>query len=363
MIVLCIIFILYALWLAAIGLGMHRNPVYKPQPVSKKLKFSLIIPFKNEAANLARLLASLNRLNYPKNYFEIIMIDDHSSDRSNNFIHPYKNINLLKNKGIGKKKALKTGIDQAQFDWIVTTDADCELPVNFLKTLNGFIQQQPTEMVLGPVCYQENTTFLGQFQQFEFLSLQAVTIAAAYWHKPFLANGANLSFKKSCFYKVGGYQGNTEIASGDDVFLLEKFKKQFPGKIHFLKSQSALIKTKSPDSWHEMIQQKIRWAGKSKFQKGMLSKWTGLLMLLINLSLIYSCFNLTHAWCFVTGKLLIDALFMLTVVSFYRVHINWVYYIPAFFLYPFYFTGIALLSIKGHYTWKNENYQTTKIRK
>ena len=363
MTVLCIIFILYALWFAVIGLGMFRSPVYKPQPVSKKLKFSLVIPFKNEASNLTALLVSLNRLNYPNDCFEIIMIDDQSTDHSDNFIHPYKNITLLKNKGIGKKEALKTGIDQAQYDWIVTTDADCELPVNFLKTLNGFIQQQPTDMVLGPVCYQETSNFLGQFQQFEFLSLQAVTMAAAYWHKPFLANGANLSFKKSAFYEVGGYQGNTDIASGDDVFLLEKFKKQFPKKIHFLKSRSALIKTKSPSNWREMIQQKIRWAGKSKYQKEMLSKWTGILMLFVNLGLIYSFFNLTDAWYFVTVKLLIDALLVGAVASLYRVHINWIYYIPAFFIYPFYFISIALLSIKGHYTWKNENYQTPKRRK
>ena len=79
-------------------------------------------------------------------------------------------------------------------------------------------------MMVGPVSYNIlKHSFLENFQLLDFLSLQAATLGGFGIKKPFLCNGANLAYKKTVFTKLNGFQGNENIASGDDIFLFEKF--------------------------------------------------------------------------------------------------------------------------------------------
>ena len=348
------IYVIWVLWLWAFFNKIPYFETKKTEPVSK---FSIIIPFKNEAENLQRLLNSLHHLNYPKSHFEIIMIDDHSIDDSIKKIVNQDNIKLLKNEGSGKKQALQTGMAQAQYKWIVSIDADCEAPSNYLQTLNAFILHKQPEMILGPVRYFDAKSFLGQFQQFEFLYLQAMTMASSAYGKPFLANGANLIFKKQSFEVVGGYEGNMNIASGDDVFLLQKFVRKFPNKIYFIKSHSTIVKTQAAKSLSELIHQKIRWASKSKIKGPAVVKLTGIIMLLFHLALTYALLTLPVNYGFVIVKFLADALSLHQVNRFYRARLIWWFYPFAFAIYPLYLLWIFVWALRGTYRWKGKTYQ------
>jgi len=350
MILAVIILSLYAGLLAVTIYGFVKTPAFQNTKTSAKTNFSVIIPYKNEVNHLPALLRSIEKINYPNDLFEIILVDDHSTDDSYEIVLKSNAVKSLKNTGTGKKAALETGIKQAKNSWIITTDADCILPAEWLKTFDDFIKKLHPKMVLGSVKYFDSFRFIDQFQQFEFLSLQAFTVAFTYLKKPFLANGANLAFEKQAFFKVRAYEGNKNIASGDDVFLLEKFAKAYPGKIHFLKSSSAIVQTAGQPTMKSLFQQKIRWASKNKYQKSIWTKTTGIIIMLTNIILIFNLLNMN--WWFISIKLFFDIGLLLSINHFYKTRLNWWYFIASFMIYPLYLIFVALMSLKGNYMWK-----------
>ena len=354
MMLLVVIGSIYAILMLWLLIYVSQPAYQKTKKTKKVFEFSIIIPFKNEASNLPRLLNSLKKIDYPAEAFEIILIDDHSVDNSFKIAEYQHGIKPVKNEGKGKKQALLTGITQAKHQWIISIDADCELSPDYLKAVNGFIAQYQPEMILGPVRYFDTTGFLGQFQQFEFLCLQAMTMAGAGFQKPFLANGANLIFRKQSFETVRGYEGNLDIASGDDVFLLQKFAEKFSGKIYFIKSRSAIVKTQAASNWKTLIQQKIRWAGKSKKGGQTMAKLLGILMMLVHVSLLYSLLNFKEFYWFIAIKFMVDALCLYLTNRFYRARLLWWYYPLSFMVYPIYLLIVFVLALRGGYNWKGE---------
>jgi cellulose synthase/poly-beta-1,6-N-acetylglucosamine synthase-like glycosyltransferase len=105
-------------------------------------------------------------------------------------------------------------------EWIITTDADCVVPKNWLSTLDNYIQSSNVNMIAG-VTYDCKNSFTS-FPTADLVSLQGATIGSFGIGKGFMCNGANLAYKKSLFQELNGFQGNDTIASGDDVFLLQK---------------------------------------------------------------------------------------------------------------------------------------------
>ncbi|MCB0375419.1 MAG: glycosyltransferase, partial [Sinomicrobium sp.] len=230
-----------ALYVALIGgfaIGFGRMPVFTKKVVPPVTKFSVIVPFRNEAENLIPLLESLKELDYPTEFFEVLFVDDASEDGSVNilkrfFANTQNEIKILtseRKSDSPKKDAIKTAVKQAKYDWIVTTDADCILPGDWLSTFNAYIIEKQPDFIAAPVSYAYGSSFLEQFQVLDLLSLQGATIGAFGMHRPFLCNGANLCYRKKVFYEVNGYAGNTDIASGDDIFLMEKILKKYPDK-------------------------------------------------------------------------------------------------------------------------------------
>ena len=263
--VFTIIFSAYFLCMLVLVYGFRKVPIFSSEITQNKTRFSVIIPFRNEAENLPNLLRSINLLQYPAEMFEVIFINDASEDASEAIIlKTIKNsrfsIKLLQNNRISnspKKDAISEAIKNSNFEWIVTTDADCELPKSWLKTLDAFIQKNNPMMVCGPVIYESNGSFIENFQQLDGLSLQAVTIGSFGLQNPLLCNGANLAYNKEAFLKVNGFSGNDHIASGDDIFLMEKMKKAFPEQVRFLKSEEAIVSTKPQKTWKNVINQRI----------------------------------------------------------------------------------------------------------
>ncbi len=96
--------------------------------------FSIVVPVKNEERVIDRLLNSLSNLNYPSNKCEIIIVEDGSTDRSNdicmNYAKEYANVKIL-NKSLsnGKPSALNFGLAHAKGDLIAIFDAD-NVPAN-----------------------------------------------------------------------------------------------------------------------------------------------------------------------------------------------------------------------------------------
>src|ERR1700741_4803978 len=97
----------------------------------------------------------------------------------------------------------------------------------------------------------------------DFLVLQGITGASVTKKIHSMCNGANLAYEKKIFYEVNGFAGIDHIASGDDMLLMHKIAKIYPGRIGYLKSTEAIVNTQPMATWPDFFNQRIRWASKA----------------------------------------------------------------------------------------------------
>ncbi|WP_343328790.1 glycosyltransferase family 2 protein [Polaribacter staleyi] len=374
-------FVFYAILIGSLAIGFKNIDDYIPKNTKPETSFSVIIPFRNEAKNLPLLLKSISALNYPNNLVEFILVDDASSDNSieviNSFFsfipneerrETFKNatridIKVIKNVRISnspKKDAITTAIATARNSWIITTDADCILPKNWLKILDNFIQNKNPNMVVAPVNYKVENNFLEQFQLLDFMSMQGTTIGGFGINFPFLCNGANFAYKKTTFLELNGFKGNNNIASGDDIFLFEKFIKTDKKSVRYLKSQDAIVTTFPVKSWVNLMNQRTRWAAKTSSFSSLSVKLIGLLVLLTNAFVVYSICVLPFKTMFVLFmlKMSIDLLLFLPTIKFFKHQKNFYkWYVLASLWYPFFSVFIVFKSLFFNYNWKGRSFK------
>lgn len=365
--------LLYIVLIGSFVFGFDKVEEFSLKDIQAKTKFTVIIPFRNEAEHLPFLLKSISELNYPKNLVEIIFVDDESSDSSVNLIEKFlmkfkfdlKIINNNRQSNSPKKDALSAAIELASHEWIVTTDADCVLPKYWLDAFDCFIQSHDAIYIVAPVTYTNVNSFFERFQLLDFLSLQGATIGGFGIKKPFLCNGANLAYKKSFFYKIGGFEGNTNIASGDDVFLLEKAMKSDPKSVQYLKNLHATVKTLPEPNLKSLISQRKRWAAKTSNYSNLFGKLTGISVLFMNALII--CLIMITVAGIIQPKVLIytfiikfclDFLLLFKTVRFFNQEQYLLSYLFSSIFYPFFSVFVAFASIFKGYEWKGRTFRT-----
>ena len=187
-----------------------------------------------------------------------------------------------------KKKAIETGIAAATGELIVTTDADCYPPQEWLEMIAAFRQEKEAVLIAAPVVIDCNSTFVQMFQAMDFMVLQGITGAAVYKRNLTMCNGANLAYERKVFNEVNGFAGVDHIASGDDMLLMHKIVKKYPRKVHYLKSKEAIVSTQPMKTWKDFFNQRIRWASKARQYDDKRIFPCLLLVYLFNLSILLS---------------------------------------------------------------------------
>lgn len=227
------------------------------------LKLSLIIAAKNEAENINKLFDHLERLDYPHENFEVIIVDDNSSDNTYSLIESRilnkNNLRLLKaeqKEFDGKKGALSIGIKNAQNNLIVITDADCSPESNWLKAIAGKLDEG-YDFVFGVAPIESGETLVKKLSSFENLRNTYLTIAAVGINIPYSAAARSFAFRKKSFERIGGYSKTTEILSGDDDLLLREAVKS-KMLIGTLIDPEAFVYSSAPKSFDEYFKQKQR---------------------------------------------------------------------------------------------------------
>ena len=372
LVIAVIILLLYLFLIGKFAFAIDKVTVFKLNDSPAKTTFTVIIPFRNEAENLPALLNSIAELNYQNSLFEIILVNDDSEDISKEIVSKFMStsaldITLIENErqsNSPKKDAISSAIKISKYDWIITTDADCVLPKYWLDSLDVFVQQNDVKMVVGPVTYHQVNGFLQHFQLLDFLSLTGSTIAGFGINKPFLCNGANLGYKRSFFNDINGFEGNDTIASGDDIFLMEKALKTDKNSVKYLKSKQATVQTLAQPNFKSLLSQRIRWANKTSNYNNNFAKLVGLLVLLAN-SVVVIGFVLvalglfqfkTFTYLFLL-KLLIDFLLIYKTSVFFSKEQALKYYLPSSLLYPFFSVYVAVVGSFSTYKWKNRRFK------
>ncbi|HLN55194.1 MAG TPA: glycosyltransferase [Bacteroidales bacterium] len=316
---------------------------------------SVVIACKNEQDNMPDLLVGLSKQNYPLNLFEVIIVDDHSTDRTIASAVSYSyllDLKILSNEGTGKKQALRKGIECARGELIVTTDADCTPTSLWLQTIASFYNLHKPELIISPVRLSRKKGFFGRFQELEFLSLQGITAGTAAGNKAVMCNGANLAFTKKAYAENAGNL-RFDIPTGDDVFLLHSIKKS-NSLILWLESHHAVTETEASPDLTSFLKQRKRWASKSTSYNDNFSVLLGIVTFVTNLIVVVlltgSIFNQDFLKLFLMAfliKSLPDYLILSNVTKRYgrRNLMRW--FLPCQVIYPFYVLTVAAFALTG----------------
>ena len=359
--------------------GWKSLPSYisKAIPDQEALPFvSIIIAARNEERDIASCIDSINQQTYPKNKFELIIVNDHSTDRTAEVIQSIANENLqlinlqefTQNKRLNsyKKKSIETALKYAKGELIITTDADCIVPKKWIETIVSYYKERQLVFIAAPVVFARagaqdsfGKKLLVIFQSLDFMTLQGITGASVSGKVHNMCNGANLAYTKDAFTRVNGFEGIDNIASGDDMLLMNKIQQRFPDKIDFLKSKEAIVETNAEETLYGFINQRIRWASKSDQYAD--TKITSVLILVYFLNAwllilgIISLFSIQLFYLFVCAillKALIELTFMIPVAKFFdRQKLLW-YFIPAQPFHILYTVIAGWLGKFGNYKWK-----------
>ena len=256
----------YFLLMIRYSLDWNRLEEFHSTRNSYKVKVSVIVIARNEAANIAACLKSIAAQTYPKELVEILLADDQSGDStveiaSNLGIEQLK---ILTNKSLtGKKQLLSYAISVSEAELIICTDADCQVPQGWINQLIGLYVEHDAKFIAAPVQFSYNKTLFQKFQALDFLGMMAITGAGIKGAYLYMCNGANLAYPKAVFQEVGGFEGIDKKASGDDMLLMQKIALKYPNQIYFLKNREAVVITKPANSLREFWQQRLRWSSKT----------------------------------------------------------------------------------------------------
>ncbi|MEO5947118.1 MAG: glycosyltransferase, partial [Chitinophagaceae bacterium] len=187
------LFIIYSLIIIYYWQSWNAIPEFKSSNNNPTTKISVIIPARDEEQNIGQLLQALQNQSYPADLFEVIVIDDHSTDETAAIVQQFPSVKLiqLKEDNINsyKKKAIETGIATATGDLIVTTDADCLPESNWIATIALFKTESQSAFIAAPVVFENNNSLLQIFQTLDFLVLQGITGASVYKNAHSMCNG------------------------------------------------------------------------------------------------------------------------------------------------------------------------------
>lgn len=352
----------YALLILAYYIAWKRIPVFKRQnAVPVKLAFSILIPARNEADHIIRCLKHITAQQFPASHYEIIVIDDDSTDQTaecvNQYIqtHPQYAIRLVKTDGTlttGKKAAITLGIAHAQFEHILLTDADCTREENWLSTIHDFMCQYPSHFIYAPVMFEARSLF-EKIQALEFAGLVAIGGAAIELNNPNMCSGSNLMITKEAFYKIGGYTDSEQIATGDDEYLLHQVCKHYPDQIHFLKNKHAMVTTSANNSLNQFAAQRKRWVSASMTYENI---WITAILIgayLFNAAIVYQfIMNPLTGLIMLLVKSLVEGIFLYDVLSFLNRR-SYLFLLPL--AEPFHILYILIIGLWaniGTYQWK-----------
>ncbi len=260
---LLLLTVLYATTVLRWRSAWLANKELKPTTARPLPFISIVIAVKNESPNIPSLIESLKNQKYETDNFEVILVNDHSTDNTGTIISSLiahtPNFKLIDSKEQGKKKALREGIIVAKGEVLVTTDADCQHHGLWLDTIGRHQAYQNPDMTIAPVAMVAGNGRLSELFELEFMALQLSTAGSALNNHPIMCNGANLAFRKSCYWKANMKE---DYISGDDMFLLINIKNK-NGRIDYLKQTNALVTTPAPESYAIYLKQRSRWLRKA----------------------------------------------------------------------------------------------------
>lgn len=367
LIIILIISALYLIYILAFTFGLYNlKEKFLTFNNKNNVKVSVLIAARNEEKNIGNLLKSLYNQTFSKELFEVIIIDDHSEDETisvvENFLKEHKDINLkfFKAEKEGKKHAISQALHLAENELILVTDADCFLKETWIESIVNFYKEENCKMILAPVLLSPAETFFEKIQVLEHLSLIGSTAGSAAIGFPVMCNGANMAYERLAALEVEKQRKDFNIPSGDDMFLMEYFIKNYGAEnVKFLLSKTAIVKTNTCKNISEFFRQRRRWVSKTKSYTSWKILSTAFVVLFFNLSIISLLVSalfyptlLIPYFLLTFLKFLIDYPLLRNITTFMNQKNLLIWTLPLEFVYPFYAVFTAISGMLINVKWK-----------
>lgn len=338
----------------------------KPPLATFKTKVTILIAARNEESGIHLTIEDLLAQDYPKHLTEIIIVDDHSTDRTAEIIRSYAEqsvklyqmrageaLNSYKKAAIAEAIALSTG------ELMVATDADCRMGSKWLSSVVSYYETENPVMISSPVTYFQEKSLFELLQTLEFSYLIGIGAAFIGNGRASTCNGANFAYRKDVFYEVGGFKGIDDLASGDDELLLQKVAEVYPGRIGFLKNQDAIVYTHAKPTLEDFLQQRRRWASKSTRYKDKKIVAMAVCIWLFNVSLLanallgfYDIYFFKLFCVQFTLKYIFETVFLLPITSFWKRPALVGFLLLLSPIHILYFVYVGLMGNTRKYAWK-----------
>lgn len=342
-------------------IGLSRLKIKKEIATDKKI--SIIIAARNEEKRILPTLQSLEKLDYPKANYEIIIVDDDSTDKTVNIVEKYtrkylnwKLIRLKREESEihGKKRVLNEAINQSKYDIIFTTDADCIVPPNWLQKMSAYFSDD-INMILGHSPLVSRKGLWSKILEFDNLFSAISGSAPVKMGFALSSVGRNLAYRKSIYESIGGFKALQKFKSGDDVHLTERFRVKNNKAIDYCVDPDTFVVTIPPSTKRDIFHQQIRKNSKTLkkslpavlFSIGLFIFY----MLFLTLPFLYPKILLLWFWV-ITIKFIAEFIALLFATIIFQKKQLIPYILPLQIFYPFYLLFFSFLGVLQLYEWK-----------
>jgi cellulose synthase/poly-beta-1,6-N-acetylglucosamine synthase-like glycosyltransferase len=288
-----IIFLLYFLSHFILYFGLKRSLALKTSSPEDLPFVTIIVAAKNEENNISSCIESLKKINYKKDRFEVILVNDNSTDQTKNIMttatNNLDNFNVIDSRKtesgnlIGKANAIDTAIEISKGELIFTTDADCEVSPDWINETIKYYDNN-TGMVCGFTSIKHDRSLFEKAQALDWLYLLTIASSSAGFRKTMSCVGNNLSFRKEAYYKAGGYS-SIDFSVTEDLAFMRKINDGKDFIVKYPVKRECIVRSNACKSVKEVFSQKRRW-----FRGGIginaVGYWMGALLFISNFYLL-----------------------------------------------------------------------------
>jgi len=253
---------------------------------------SVVVAARNEEGSIGACLSALRAQTYPAERFEVIVVDDRSTDGTADtvrrcsrddprirLISPSPETGPLR----GKKRALQSGIESSRGEIIMVTDADCRPVRTWIETIIRYFEPR-VGLVAGHV-RQRGSRWWHRWRYVERLSMSAVAAGTMGWGYGVTATGGNLAYRKELFGQVGGFRDLAGPLSGDDDLFVQLIARRTSWQLRYACEPGAVVETDPPADLRGFLSQERRRASKGRYYPPAVKAAAGTAFLL-NLGLV-----------------------------------------------------------------------------
>lgn len=251
-----------------VGILRTRGP-HNEEP--SELSFvSVVMAAKDEEATIQACLESLLHQDYPSGRYEVIAINDRSSDRTGEIIdmlarqYPHLMAIHMSDEILpgltGKQRALVHTYDKCRGEFVLNTDADCVAPASWLRGMVAHFHAD-TGMVLGiPVCHakHERAKLFTKLQSLDMVHLLGYAIGAAAWNRTTTCIGNNMAYRRRAVDELGGLVALPDSVT-EDAVLAQAMEYQTNWKVDAALAPDTVIRTHAAEDLRRFYRQRKRW--------------------------------------------------------------------------------------------------------